>query len=170
MNKIIAAFHVNKLRFALVTILLVTPAFAGWTRSPLGMEERVAAQEAMDRVFYEKRIWPEVNPNPKPRFEEMVPREFIEAKVETYLKESTALAEYWAAPITSEQIQAEMDRMVTRTKDPDGLRKLFTALHDDPELIAECLARPLLADRLAREFYAYDPRIQIGRASCRERV
>ena len=37
--------------------------------------------------------------------------------------------------------------------------QLFAALHDDPSLIAETLVRPRLAERLARNWFAYDDRI-----------
>src|SRR5207302_6429265 len=36
---------------------------------------------------------------------------------------------------------------------------LFDALGNDPLIIAECLARPALAERLLRDWYAYDQRI-----------
>jgi hypothetical protein len=36
------------------------------------------------------------------------------------------------------------------------LRELFEALANDPFVIAECLARPLLAERLVTNFYADD--------------
>ncbi len=35
----------------------------------------------------------------------------IESKVHDYLRKSQALQDYWQQPITSEQLQAEMDRM-----------------------------------------------------------
>src|SRR5262245_60803544 len=41
-----------------------------------------------------------------------------------------------------------MDRMAQHTKQPEVLRELFEALGNDPFVIAECLARPLLAERL----------------------
>ena len=47
-----------------------------------------------------------------------------------------------------------MDRMARGTKDAATLRELFAALGNDPVLIAECLARPALADRLLHEKYA----------------
>ena len=58
------------------------------------------------------------------------------------------LEDYWQQPITAEQLQAEMDRMAQNTKQPEVLRELFEALGNDPFVIAECLARPLLAERL----------------------
>src|SRR5262249_33022387 len=42
----------------------------------------------------------------------------------------------------------EMDRMAQHTRQPQALRELFQALADDPFVIAECLARPVLAQRL----------------------
>ena len=49
-----------------------------------------------------------------------------------------------------------MDRMAKHTKQPEVLRELFAALGNDPFVIAECLARPALADRLLTNWYAYD--------------
>src|SRR5205823_7595845 len=37
------------------------------------------------------------------------------------------------------------------TRDPDMLRKLFVVLGSDPFVIAECLAKPIVAERLASE-------------------
>ena len=52
-----------------------------------------------------------------------------------------------------------MDRMAKHSKQPDVLRELFEALGNDPFVIAECLARPVLAERLLTNWYAYDERI-----------
>ena len=71
----------------------------------------------------------------------------IEEKVRDYLRNSQALEDYWKRPITPEQLQAEMDRMAKQTRDPEMLRELFQGLGNDPFVIAECLARPVLADR-----------------------
>src|SRR5947207_7608005 len=83
----------------------------------------------------------------------------IEKKVEDYLRNSHALEDYWQRPLTPEQLQAEMDRMAQHTKQPEVLRELFAALGNDPFVIAECLARPALAERLVTNWYAYDQRI-----------
>jgi hypothetical protein len=72
----------------------------------------------------------------------------IEKKVEDYLHDSQALEDYWQRPITPEQLKAEMDRMATHTRQPEVLRELFVALGDNPFVIAECLVRPILAERL----------------------
>ena len=41
-----------------------------------------------------------------------------------------------------------MDRMARNTKQPEMLRELFEALGNDPFVIAECLAKPVLSERL----------------------
>ena len=72
----------------------------------------------------------------------------LEKEVQDYLRKSQALENYWQRPINAEQLQAEMDRMAEHTKQPDVLRELFEALGNDPFVIAECLARPILAEHL----------------------
>ena len=69
----------------------------------------------------------------------------LEKKVQDYMRKSQSLWE----PITAGQLQAEMDRIAKHSKNPDVLRELFAALGDDPSVIADCLARPILAGRLA---------------------
>ena len=80
----------------------------------------------------------------------------LENKVTGYLHDSLVLEDYWQRPITAEQLQAEMDRMARDTKQPEVLRELFEALGNDPAVIAECLARPILAERLIADFSAQD--------------
>jgi len=63
---------------------------------------------------------------------------------------------YWQKPITPEQLQAEMERMARDTKQPEVLRELFEDLGNDPFVIAECLARPLLVERLVAELSVHD--------------
>ena len=151
----------NRMTIPFLTIfccLLGGIAAAGIAGAPLSFAARVKAQEAVERVYYAHRIWPKDNPDPKPPFETMVPRSVLEARVEDYLKKSAALEKFWQRPLTAAQLQAEMDRMVANSKDPAMLKELFSALNNDPSLIAECLARPLLADRLITHWYQEDPR------------
>ena len=87
-----------------------------------------------------------------------MPLSTIVGKVEDYLRQSEALEAYWQRPITGEQLQAEMDRMARQTKRPEMLEELWAALGHDPFVIAECVARPALAHRLIRSWYASDER------------
>src|SRR5438093_8485574 len=124
-----------------------SPAVAGLT-----FAERVAYQRAIEEVYWRHRIWPTENAEPKPSLDAVMSQAQLETKVEDYLRNSQALDDYWSRPITTEQLQAEMDRMARDTKQPDVLRELFSALGNDPFVIAECLARPVLAERLTADF------------------
>src|SRR5204863_6070204 len=102
--------------------------------------------------------WPKENSGAKPSLESVMPQATIEKKVTDYLRNSQLLEQYWQKPITPEQLQAEMDRMARHTKQPDVLREIFAALGNDPGVIAECVARSALVDRLVRNLYAHDER------------
>jgi len=125
----------------------------------LTFEERVSYQRAIEDVYWRHRIWPKERPDPKPSLDAVMSQPQLEKKVTDYLRNSQALEDYWQRPLTAEQLQAEMSRMAQHTKQPDVLRELFEALGNDPFVIAECLARPALAERLLTSWYAHDQRI-----------
>jgi hypothetical protein len=122
----------------------------------LTFADRVAYQHAIEDVYWRHRIWPEENAQPKPSLDEVVSAAQIEKKVEDYLRDSQALEAYWQKPIIPEQLQAEMERMAWNTKQPEVLRELLEALGNDPFVIAECLARPVLTERLAADLCGHD--------------
>ena len=74
------------------------------------------------------------------------------------MRNSQALEDYWQQPIRAEQLQAEMERMAQHTRQPEMLRELFESLGNDPFVIAECLARPVLSEQLVTSSYGYDQR------------
>src|SRR5881392_2671115 len=114
----------------------------------LTFEERVPYQRAIEDVYWRHRIWPKERPDAKPSLDAVMSQAQLEKKVTDYLRNSKVLEDYWQRPITAEQLQAEMDRMAKHTKKPEVLHELFEALGNDPFVIAECLARPLLAEQL----------------------
>src|SRR5262249_35054185 len=120
--------------------------------------DRAAYQHAIEEVYWSHRIWPKANAGPKPRLEKVMSQAEIEKRVEEYLRNSRALEEYGQKPITPDQLHAEMERIASHTKQPGVLREIFAALGNDPFVIAECLARPVLAERLLSELYAHDQR------------
>src|SRR5438067_6803333 len=127
----------------------------------LTFADRVAYQRAIEEVYWQHRIWARnggANAGPKPPLDKVMSQAQIQEKVEDYLRNSQALEDYWQRPVTPDQLQAEMERMASHTKQPGVLRELFAALGNDPFVIAECLARPVLAERLITELYAHDQR------------
>lgn len=124
----------------------------------LSFKERVNVQEAIERVYYSHRIWPKENKKPKPPFEQVVSPQLLEKKVLDYLKKSFVLEKYYNHTISGEELQEEINRIARNTKDPQMLQEIFKALNNDPYLIAECLARDILSDRLVRTWYSRDER------------
>jgi N-acetylneuraminic acid mutarotase len=122
----------------------------------LTIAERVAYQRAIEEVHWRHRIWPRERPDPKPSLDAVMSEAQLENKVAGYLRDSLVLEDYWRKPIMNEQLQAEMDRMARDTKQPKVLRELFEALGNDPAVIAECLARPILAERLIANLSVQD--------------
>jgi len=88
----------------------------------LTFADRVAYQRAIEEVYWQHRIWPRnggANASPKPPLGKVMSQAQIEEKVEDYLRNSQALEDYWQRPITPDQLQAEMERMASHTKQPE---------------------------------------------------
>jgi N-acetylneuraminic acid mutarotase len=115
----------------------------------LTFTERVSYQEAIEEVYWRHRIWPKENPEPKPSLDAIISEHQIEQKVEDYMRKSELVTTRRGLPISASELQVEMDRIAQHTKRPEMLREFFAALGNDPFVIAECLARPMLAERLA---------------------
>src|SRR5262249_42884971 len=129
--------------------------------------DRAAYQRSIEEVYWQHRIWPATNASRKPSFDKVMSQAQIEKKVEDYLRDSQELKDYWQRPITSGDLQAEMERIASHTKQPGVLREVFDALGNDPFVIAECLARPLLTQRLVTELNNED-RANLARIAWRE--
>jgi len=123
----------------------------------LSLDDRVAAQKAFEQVYWEHRTWPAENAAPKPSLASVMPDAAIRAKVENDLRMSEALEELRGEPMTGAELQAEIVRIARDTRAPEILRELFAAVDGDPDLIAECLARPVLTGRLLVELAGNDP-------------
>ena len=128
-------------------------ASSKFSQRPLSFSERVAYQRAIEDVYWRHRIWPKERRDPKPSLDSVMSQAQMETKVGDYLRDSQALEADWHRPITAEQLQAELDRMAQHTNQPEVLREVFAALGNDPFVIAECLARPVLAEGLLRNIH-----------------
>ncbi|MBX7218410.1 MAG: hypothetical protein K1Y36_00545 [Blastocatellia bacterium] len=116
-------------------------------RQSLTFAERVAAQKALEAVYWRHRIWPRENQTAKPALESVLSQTVLEQKVRDYVQQSQAVEEFRHQPFSGEELQAEINRLVAHTRDTALLRELFAALDNNPFLIAECLARPTLIER-----------------------
>jgi hypothetical protein len=129
----------------------------------LTFTDRVAYQRAIEEVYWRHRIWPKANAGAKPPLDKLMSQAQIEKKVEDYLLNSQALEEYYKQPLSAEQLQGEMDRMAKDTKQPEVLREIFDGLGNDPFVIAECLARPVLAERMITGSHVTQTKTELSR-------
>jgi len=134
------------------------PTLPGSGSAPVGsralsFDARVMHQRALEEVYWRHRTWTDSKSSPKPQLDEVVPIAQIEAKVRASVQTSSDL-DRKNQSVTPQQLQAEINRMAINTKRPAMLRELWAALGNDPYLIAECLARPLVEHRLANSLQA----------------
>jgi len=116
----------------------------------LSFDERVRAQEAIERVYHAHRI------GELRAFEQATPTVQIEQEVTRYLRQSVALETIWGIQVTAEMLERELQRIANNTRFPERLQELFGALDDDPLLVRECLVRPVLVDRMIRRLFDLD--------------
>ena len=122
----------------------------------LTFEERVEAQRAIEQVYYAHQV------GATQPFELAVSDIVLEQKVHDYLAKSAALTKFWNTPVTAEMLSREVDRIARQSRLGQRLGELFVALGNDPFLIQECLARPVLVDRLTWSFFTQDRSIHAG--------
>jgi N-acetylneuraminic acid mutarotase len=144
----------TSIRLFLSALFLLDLSHSDASARELDIEDRIQAQEAIERTYYTHQT------GATRTFEQATPRPVIEKKVRTYLAQSVALEQIWNTPVTADMLDREMQRIAAGTRMPDRLRELYAALGDDSFLVAECLARPLLVDRLTRGFFASDERFR----------
>ena len=120
------------------------------------VQDRIMCQRAIEEVYWSHCVVSGNRKQSVPSFDEVMPELLLQNKVDDYVRKSNALKQFWQSPITSQQLQAEMDRMARNTQRPVVLQELWSALGNKPVLIAECLVRPILANRLIRNWYAFD--------------
>ena len=171
-------FKLRALLLCTAACLVVIPTMSGLgffrpeapanrSQRTLTFAQRMAYQRAIEEVYWRYRIWPTANTGQKPALDKVMSQAQIEKKVEDYLRDSQALENYWQRPITPDQLQVEMDRMAQHTKQPEVLREIFAALGNDPFVIAECLARPVLVERLVHGVSNED-RVKLTRIASRK--
>ena len=117
------------------------------------IDSAVAARQAVERVYWAHRTWPDDNPHAKAPFDRTIPDDLVRARVEEARRKTSALETLRGRPITHEMLQTELNRMAASTRAPLVLREIFDALGNDPELIVETVVLPTLTDRLLRESY-----------------
>jgi len=139
-------------------ILLLCRVSSAQSSPTFTLGDRIACRAAVEQVYWRHRTGAHGDTASKPSFEETVPAPVIQRDAEDAVLKTVALERFWGVAITGAQLQAELERMAKNSKAPDILAELFAALDNDPQKAAECLARPLLVDRLIQTYYGGDDR------------
>jgi hypothetical protein len=124
------------------------------TREALEVAHRTLAALELEQLN-----WPPQNAAPRPTLDEYLPKGALTKRVEEPLLMSAALEALYGDPVTPEQLQAELAREAEATKKPERLRELWATLGNEPTLIAEVVARPILAENRLRARYYADEKI-----------
>jgi N-acetylneuraminic acid mutarotase len=135
----------------LLIVLLTEGPVAG--RRELSLGDRIDCQRTIERVYYGHQQ------GATRAFEEAVSEGLLEQMVRTSLKQSVALEEMWSTPVKALMLEAEVARIRRASRLPGRLEEIEEALGHDPLLVQECFARPVLVERLSRNFYDYDERV-----------
>jgi N-acetylneuraminic acid mutarotase len=135
-----------------LSALLSPEARANGPERMLTFAERVSYQRAIEEVYWRHRIWPKDNRTSKPPLDATISAAQLEQKVAAYLCKSRVVTALRGFSIASNELQEEMDRMASHSIRPKVLRELFQSLGNDPFVIAECLAKPILAEHVIRNF------------------
>ena len=149
-----------------LSILIVVGTAVATEPGPrtLTFEDRVAAQKAIEQVYWSHRIWPKENPAPKPPLSAVMPDERDPSEGRGLSQEIERAGEAGGigrSPASS--FKPSSIAWLAGSRDRRVLQELFDALRNDPFVIAETLARQTLAERLIRNWYANDERIHVRR-------
>lgn len=117
----------------------------------LTMEERAKYKMKIEEVYQKVRT--EGKNAPVPDFK------YFLKEAEKDLKFTNALEIYFDFKVTEETLQAELERIIKNTKQPEILREIFKALGNDPETIVEVFVRNVLTRRLLENYYYNDFKI-----------
>ena len=132
-------------------LLLVVPTIAGEASS------LVADRTAIEHVYYNHRL------GQKPPFEQTLTSAMLEHMVRLDFRKETVLKQTYGVEITSNMINAEVQRIKTTTRAPEVLAEIKAALGNDPGRFAASLAKPLLVERLLRDHFENDDKLHASR-------
>ena len=85
-----------------------------------------------------------------------VPVQSVRARLDREQAIRNLLTSVWGEAVSSDVVQAEINRMARDTKAPETLQALFGLLGNDPRKVAAHLARPRLEEHAIRQHYAFD--------------
>lgn len=140
----------------LVLFVLLPLAAVAESGAPLSFGERLATERAIQDFYQRGRINASAEYTERTQTSGAIPDDAIRDRVAGMLVDNVLLARLTGKGVTRDDLQREMNRMARDTRAPERLRSLFAALANDPVLIAECIARPVIVRQRLRALYTGD--------------
>ncbi len=97
-------------------------------KSLITIEDRVACQFAIEKVYWRHRIWPKENKRPKPSLNSVISNELLREKVEDIIRMDNAIKFYTGKTISGKLIQNEINRIAKNTKQPQILKEILAGV------------------------------------------
>jgi N-acetylneuraminic acid mutarotase len=114
----------------------------------LSFEDRVDCALTLARLDLGYQI------DSEPSLDEAALIEAVTNATASAVRRSIALSREFGETLDAATLQAELERMARRSRLPERLRTRFAVLGNDPYLLQECIARPVLSERRLRAHFA----------------
>jgi hypothetical protein len=109
-----------------------------------------ADRTLVEHVYYDHRL------GDKPPFEELLPPAAIQKLIRQDLLKEAVLKKVYGVEINPTQVEMEVRRINTSTRDPQTLAELKSALGGDPARFGQTVVKPILVERELRERFEND--------------
>jgi len=135
----------------------LTHAGSDWTDlTAEAFQDRLfSCQKALKELQWEHTLWPEQNQE-KPPFSEVFDEQALRRQIENSLQKQALLEQRFGTQLTTEVLQAGLDRMSANTRDPDRLQRMYQVLNNDPQAVAMCVVRPPWVEQQLNHQYYHD--------------
>ena len=108
---------------------------------------RQKCQTTIEDTLWKYSIWPSVNKKAKPSRADVITNDMIIAKVNKNIANEKLLIKDYGIKITQNDLDNELQRIKLHSKKPERLSELFRALKNNPYLLRQCIARPVLVQK-----------------------
>ncbi len=147
----------NRLFFGFIFTLLFT--ISGFAEKNASKSDYMSYYLKCHQLYlshkWSQQYWPTENKQTKPKFSQVYSQEHVTEMITDSWMMERALSELFSYKIIRTMLQADLNRMAKNSRDPSGLKALFNAMKDDPELIANCVSRPYLIKKKLRDKFAW---------------
>ena len=145
---------------SLPTFLQAKPTDAfNWHQASDYEGNRLLCEELHQQWRWINGHWPEINRQSRPAFKDTFDRQLATRRYQKSLQQEWLLWAKYGERLSTQQLQTEINRVFTTTRDPQKLQQLVDWFGGDGRSFAECLIRPELVRQAFARRYEHDPSI-----------